>query len=69
MSKHEVQKGLLLAVEAGADYHAAKEKAAAFAQEAAQWDGPRLATEKLVEHYGARTSMGGGEAQSGILSA
>lgn len=33
---------------------AAKERAAAFAQEAAQWDGPRLATEKLVEHYGGR---------------
>ncbi len=30
----------------------AKERAAAFALEAAKWDGPRLATKKLVEHYG-----------------
>jgi UDP:flavonoid glycosyltransferase YjiC (YdhE family) len=31
---------------------AAKGKAAAFARIAAQWDGPRIATEKLLERYG-----------------
>jgi hypothetical protein len=29
----------------------AKAEAAAFARKAAQWDGPKLAAEKLVEHY------------------
>jgi UDP:flavonoid glycosyltransferase YjiC (YdhE family) len=30
----------------------AKAKAASFAQSIAEWDGPKLAAEKLVEHYG-----------------
>ena len=29
----------------------AKAKAAAFAKIISQWDGPKLATEKLLEHY------------------
>ena len=33
---------------------ASKEKAAAFASSIAQWDGPKLATQKLVEHFAPR---------------
>jgi UDP:flavonoid glycosyltransferase YjiC (YdhE family) len=32
----------------------AKAKAAAFARIVAQWDGPRIAAEMLVERYGSR---------------
>jgi UDP:flavonoid glycosyltransferase YjiC (YdhE family) len=34
------------------DDESAKSKAATFAKVAAQWDGPRLATGRLVERYG-----------------
>ena len=33
-----------------------KEKAAAFASSIAEWDGPKLATQKLVEHFAVRRS-------------
>jgi len=33
---------------------APKAKAAAFARIGAQWDGPRIAAEKMVERYGSR---------------
>jgi UDP:flavonoid glycosyltransferase YjiC (YdhE family) len=47
--------GVQAAVQALLHDESAKAKAAAFAKLVARWDGPRLAADKLFEHYGSTT--------------